>query len=313
MSPTPATGPVAAEVLASGPAPLPVPGRGSAMVMALAGMAMLSSMDAFAKALSTTLPIAQIVFFRFTGAALIMALFLLAVRGAWPQRRFLPHHALRGAVMCLTAFLFFYGVSRLPLVVGTALAMSGPIYIAVLSVLVLKERWTRALSMGLVLGVAGGFVIVLGGGGASGGETAPVWAWIAAFLAPLSYATGVMLLKSHSTHEGAAAMTLAQGAASALIALPFALPGFVTPQPFDWALIAGLGIAGGLGYLLIVSALRVLPASVYSLVDYTSLVWAAGLGLVFFSEVPGLPLWIGGALIILACIVGARSPASEAS
>src|SRR5690606_417016 len=132
MTPTPTTGPVTAEVLASGRAPIPLPGRGSAMVMALAGMAMLSGMDAFAKALSATMPIAQIVFFRFTGAALIMALFLLVARRTWPQPRFLPHHALRGAVMCLTAFLFFYGVSRLPLVVGTALAMIGPIYIAVL-------------------------------------------------------------------------------------------------------------------------------------------------------------------------------------
>lgn len=314
MTPTPPLPPVPEEAReAAGTAALPLPGRGAAMTLALAGMATLSGMDAFAKALAATMPVAEIVFFRFSGAALVMALFLAATRRAWPQPRFLPHHTLRGAVMGLTAFLFFYGISRLPLVVGTALAMSGPIYIAVLGVLILKERWTRTLSIGLALGIAGGGIIVLGGNGASETGPVPVLAWIAAFLAPVSYAAGVLLLKSHANHEGPAAMTLAQGTASALIALPFALPGFVIPQPTDWWLIAGLGLSGALGYLFIISALRVLPASVYSVVDYTSLVWAAGLGLIFFSEVPGPSIWIGGTLIILACIIGARGSApSEA-
>ena len=49
-----------------------------------------------------------------------------------------------------------------------------------------------------------------------------------------------------------------------------------------------------------------MPASTFSLVDYTGLLWAAVLGFVFVREVLAPSLWIGGGMIIAACALGMR-------
>jgi len=284
-------------------------GAAHALLVAVLGIAGLSGMDALAKHLGATLTTAQIVFFRFAGTAVWLGLFIWLTGRAWPKPRYLKRHALRAVVMCMTAFLFFYGVTHLPLAIATALAMSAPIYVAILSVLFLKERMGRSIGVAIALGVAGSMIIIFAGGEpvSATGEPSPL-AWAAAVLAPLTYATGIVLLKSHSASadEGAAAITFAQAAVSGLIALPFAVPGFVTPAASQWPLVALLGILGAFGYLLFIAALRSLPASVFALVDYTALLWAAFFGYIIFSEVPDASLWLGGALIITACFIGVQ-------
>src|SRR5690606_1061817 len=108
----------------------------------------------------------------------------------------------------------------------------------------------------------------------------------------------------------AASMIFAQSALAALIALPFALPNMVVPNGEQWIAVTVVGFLGALGFLLFVAALRFLPASIFALVDYTALIWAAGLGFVVFGAVPGLSLWAGGALIIIACLIGMRAAGS---
>lgn len=283
-----------------------------AILAAMLGVAGLSGMDAVAKNLGPVFPAAQIVFFRFTGTAIWLALFVWLTGRSWPKTKYLKLHALRAVLMCLTSFFFFYGVTHLPLAIATALAMSAPIYVALLGILVLKEPAHRSIGGAIVLGIAGSLIIVFAGREpvSATGEPSAL-AWTAAVLAPISYAAGIVLLKWHSANEGAAAITLAQAAMSGLIAFPFALPGFVVPEADRWLEVILLGVLGAAGYLLFIAALRSLPASVFSVVDYSALLWAALYGYVIFGEVPDASLWIGGALIIAACLLGmqvARRP-----
>ena len=44
-----------------------------------------------------------------------------------------------------------------------------------------------------------------------------------------------------------------------------------------------------------------------SVLDYTALIWASLLGFIFYSELPGAQVWVGGALIITACVLTAQS------
>ncbi|GGA36619.1 DMT family transporter [Pelagibacterium lentulum] len=276
-----------------------------ALTLAILGIAGLCLMDVLAKTLGANFPIAQVVFFRFAGAALWLALFIALTRRAWPQWRFLTRHGLRAVLGCLTAFLFFYAVTNLPLAIATALGMTAPVYMALLGVLWLKEPWSRSLLMAIGMGLAGSLVIIVGGEDAvsATGEATPL-AWIAAVLAPFTYASALVLLKRHATDEGAVATTFAQAMLSGLIALPFALPVFVMPGPDDWFAFVGIGALGAICYILLLTALRMIPASLFSLVDYTGLLWAAFFGFVLFAEVPGASLWLGGGLVIAACAIG---------
>jgi len=272
------------------------------------GIALMCAMDAVAKALGADLTAFQVVFVRYLGAALWLAVWIALTRSGWPRLTDLGRQALRGVMLVIIASSFFFAVARLPLAVVAALGMTAPVYVTLIGALVFRERVGPGPWIALALGAAGSAVIVFSGAsldlGANSGE--PL-AWGAAMLAPLAYAVTLALLKHHSGHEEPAAMTLGQSVIAALFVLPLA----VGDLPVVTAPVAGLatliGFLGAVGFLLLVNGLRRMPVSVFAVLDYTGLLWAAIFGFAFFGEVPGLPLWLGGALIVAACVVTARS------
>jgi len=289
--------------------------KATGFLLCLAGMILLCAMDAVAKALGPHLSTFQITFVRYGGAVVWLTAYVALTRGAWPDPRNWRRHLLRGATIVVTASLFFYALSKLPLAIVTALALSAPIYVALIGIVVFKERPTPSLIVAILLGIAGSAVMVFGGG-AMAFEGEPL-AWACALLAPVAYATSMVLVKHHADDESAAALTMASGLVSALLVLPFALPGLAAPAPGAWPLMALIGFLGAAGFVLLTIGLRTTDAAVFAIVDYMNIIWAALFGYVFFREVPELRFWIGGGLIIAACAIGAvaaaRRPATPAA
>ena len=58
------------------------------------------------------------------------------------------------------------------------------------------------------------------------------------------------------------------------------------------------GLAGALGHLFLIRALRLAPASVIAPFSYSSLIWATLFGFVIWGDWPDFWTWIGAALII---------------
>lgn len=278
------------------------------ILLGAAGVAVLSSMDAVAKSLGASIPTAQIVLVRYAGAVGWLALFLVLTRSAWPTRESMGGHAVRGILMAITAFFFFYGVTHLPLAIALALAMTAPVYVSLLSVIFLREPLSITLFAAIGLGIVGSMIIVFGGEAVSAQGTGNPLAWAAAIMAPLTYAAALVLMKHHSTNDSPASMTLAQSAIAALTILPFSVAGFVQPaNNFVWGQIVAIGFLGALGFLLLISGLKRLPASTFATIDYTALLWAAVLGYFFFGEGLEPRLFIGGGMIITACALGMRA------
>ncbi len=283
------------------------------LLLCFAGMALLCAMDVVAKALGAHLNAFQIACVRYSGAAIWLVLYIAIARNTWPSLANWRRHLLRALLMVMTACLFFYGVTHLPLAIATALAMSAPIYVSLFGIVFFKERPSAMLGLAILLGIVGSAVIVVGGSGVSGGADSDISGWIAGLLAPISYAAAIVLLKHHSDDEGAAALSLATAAIAALVLLPVAVPGFVLPPADAWPLLALIGFLGACGFMLLTIGLRTTPASSFAIVDYVSLLWAAFFGFVFFSEVPELRFWIGGALIVAACALGMRATSKQAA
>lgn len=284
--------------------------RQHGLALGAAGIALLCGMDAVAKALGAELSAFQVVFLRYLGSALWLALWIAATRAGWPRLTDFGRQALRAVMLVVTASMFFFAVARLPLALVAALGMTAPIYMTLIGALVFKEKMTGLSWLALALGVSGSAVIVLAGGALqSGGLSGDPLAWASAILAPVGYAATLALLKHHSNTESPAAMSLGQSLLAALLVLPLAwgAPPEITP------ILAGqsalIGLLGALGFLLLIEGLKRLPVSGFAVLDYTALVWAGFFGLIFFGEVPGLHLWIGGLLIIAACLVNTRNPA----
>ena len=273
------------------------------LLLCFAGMALLCAMDAVAKGLGGHgFNTFQIGFVRYGGAAVWLALFIGLARQSWPKLGNWRRHVLRGVLMVVTACLFFYGVTHLPLAIATALAMSAPIYVSLFGMIFFKERPSRLLGVAILLGIAGSAVMVIGGN--AGGATADISGWIAGILAPITYAGAIVMLKHNSDDDSAAALTLSTAVVAAVILIPFALPGFAMPTGQAWWQLPLIGFLGACGFVLLTTGLRTTPASSFAIVDYASLLWAAFFGFAFFSEVPALRFWVGGALIVAGCAIG---------
>lgn len=278
----------------------------SGLLLCFAGMTLLCIMDAVAKALGSHFNAFQIACVRYGGAALWLLLYIAIRRSALPQLANWRRHVTRALLMVVTVCLFFYGVTHLPLAIAAALAMTAPIYVSILGIVFLRERPTPVLAGAIALGIAGSAIIIIGGP-LGGGAAGDISGWIAGLLAPITYAAAIVTLKHHSDTESAEALTLSTAAIAALVLVPFAAPGFTLPSTSMLPLMALVGFLGAAGFVLLTNGLRTTPATSFAIVDYSGLLWAAALGFVFFREVPEAHFWLGGALIVAACLVALRA------
>jgi len=279
----------------------------SGMLFCASGIVLMCCMDAIAKALGADLTTFQVVFLRYLGAAIWLILWIALTGGLLAQKPDLGRQAQRAALLVVTASLFFYAVTHLPLAVVAALGMTAPVYVTLLGAIFFHEKIGPGAWLALALGAAGSATIIFAGhANTFASANGDAIAWAAALLAPLTYAIIVALLKHHSTREDPAAMTMGQSLIAAILSFPLALSAW----PEITIKIAGLGtligLLGAVGFLLLINGLRRLPVSVFAVLDYTALIWAGLLGFFFFSEIPGPQLWLGGSLIIAACILNSR-------
>jgi len=276
------------------------------LLFGMGGVIFLCGMDAAVKALGASLPTFEIVAIRFFSAAIWLALYLLITRDGWPTRANIVQHLQRGLLNVFTATLFFIAITNLPLAIVTALGLTAPIYISLFGIVFLREPVSPSLLAAIGLGIGGALVVVFGNGATFSAGSGNLIAWTAAMLAPIAYAGALLLMKHHSSGESPAGMTLAQSLVSGVVILPFAAVDFVPPPMHIWWLVVLIGFLGAAGFILLITGLKRLPASIFAIVDYTALLWAALYGFVFFKEVPGPSLWLGGAMIIAACFLGMR-------
>lgn len=260
-----------------------------------AGVALLVSSDAIAKLLTERYDPAQIIFLRNAIAVPVVALALIALRG--PQALHTNHlrlHALRGLIMVTGGYLFFTGLSFLPLAEATALVFSAPIFITALSVPLLGETvgWRRWGAV--ILGFAGVLIIV------QPGSAAFQPASLLVVGTAVCYALFMITARWIGRGESVWTMMLFVLLFPMIYAAPFALALWQAPQPGDIWLFVATALVGSLGITLIAQAFRLAPAAVVAPFDYTALLWAVGLGWLIWGDVPMLWTMVGALVIIVS-------------
>ena len=113
-----------------------------AVLVAIAGIGLLSLMDAAVKEVATTVPTWEIVFLRYLFGTLFALPMFLAHQRRLPPMDVLRAHLLRSVAVVMTATTFFYALGALPLAVTLALSFTSPIMIALLARSGLGERVT---------------------------------------------------------------------------------------------------------------------------------------------------------------------------
>src|SRR3954465_5967142 len=119
-------------------------------------------MDAVMKHLVLVIGIFAVSVWRSLANFLVSAILYLPRRAAWPSRSILRVHVSRGVVVTVMAFLFFWGIGRVPLAQGIALTFIAPLIALLLAAVFLHEQIGSRSVTGSIAAFAGVIVIVLG-------------------------------------------------------------------------------------------------------------------------------------------------------
>jgi S-adenosylmethionine uptake transporter len=280
-----------------------------AFLAALAAVGILSVMDAVMKALVLALGIYVISVWRSVVNLILTGALYLPRRLPWPSRSILKIHVGRGIIVTVMAFLFFWGIGRVPLAQAIALTFIAPLIALILAAVFLGERIGPRSIGGSAMAFAGVIVIVLGQARADLGDEA-LLGTLAILGSALCYACNIVLMR----HQSLAAKPLEINFFQSLTVLVLWLavvPLMGIPQwPGEWwswvVVAAIMSTAGG---LLFSWAYARAEASYLAVTEYSAFIWAAVLGWLVFSEPVSAYTVAGAGLIVGGCLLAAsRKP-----
>jgi drug/metabolite transporter (DMT)-like permease len=211
------------------------------------------------------------------------------------RARRLGGHALRNVLHFTGQSLWFWAITLIPLAQVFALEFTSPIWVILLSPLVLGERLTRRKGLACVLGFAGVWIV------AQPDFTAIDPGVLAAIGAAFFFAATTLMTKALTREEAIVGilfwLTLMQaglGFAAVLADGTITAPTLAT---LPWLVL--IGVSGVTAHLCLTSALTLAPASSVVPVDFARLPVIAAIGAVFYAEPVEITLFLGAALIFL--------------
>jgi S-adenosylmethionine uptake transporter len=226
-------------------------------------------------------------------------------RPRMPPRAVLRIHLVRGIVSAIMAFLFFWGLGRVPMAQAIALSFIAPIIALFRAALILKERITRATAIATAMAFAGVLVILWGQARAELGPQA-FWGAIAILASAVFYAWNIILMRQQSLVAGAGEVAFFQTiivTAVYLLAAPWLL---VAPPLSEVPALILAAMLATASLFLLSWAYRHAEASYLAPTEYTGFLWATLWGWVVFGERVSLFTVAGAALIVGGCILAAR-------
>jgi S-adenosylmethionine uptake transporter len=277
-----------------------------AFAVALSAVAVLSIMDAVMKALVLAIGIFAVSVWRTLAVVVIAAMLYLPRRLPWPSASTLRIHVIRAVIVTIMAFLFFWGIGRVPLAQAIALTFIAPLLSLLLAAAFLHEAIGRRSIVGSLLAFAGVVVIVLGQASA---KTAPgVLLGIGAILASaLCYAVNIVLMRHQALAAKPLEINFFQAITVGIIWLVAAIALGVPAAPRgEWPWIIAAALMSTAGSLLFSWAYARAQASYLAVTEYSAFLWASALGWLMFRERVSLYTLAGALLIVGGCLLAAR-------
>jgi drug/metabolite transporter (DMT)-like permease len=263
-------------------------------------------MMAIARHLGGAMHILEVVFWRAAFGVVFMVPWLVRQGPAALRTRKAPFHLGRTLLNYSGLICVFFAATMIPLADITAIGFTRPIVGSALAILILGEaararRWAATMA-----GFAGALIVIRPG--------------------IVEVHPGVMLVIA-SVASGAFSAILARYLvrtdspdATAMYMVLFLTPISLVPAAFfwrwptaaEWPWLLVLGALGTLSQRSLVRAYEAAEATVVLSFDFLRLPLAALIGFILFAEVPGIWVWVGGAVICGASAYMARGEARAA-
>jgi drug/metabolite transporter (DMT)-like permease len=263
----------------------------------LLSMATFALADTLIKMSGSFLSPAQIMFFLMSGGLILFAI-IAVIQGEnlIEPRAFTPVLLLRYCAEVIGLVGLVMALTHVPLSTVGAVTQASPILVAVGAVLFLKEvvSWRRWSS--IAMGFLGVMLVIQPG--AESLDYAVLWAVLALV------AFSVRDLVTRLTPPDIASASLATY--TMVVALPFAIAWVLFngesffPAKVNWVIVTFMVVLGSLGYLLLISSLRIGELSAVMPFRYSRIVFLLVLGVLVFGERPSVSMIIGATLIIVS-------------
>ncbi|MEL6449712.1 MAG: DMT family transporter [Pseudomonadota bacterium] len=254
-------------------------------LMAVAGREVSHSLDTF-----------EVMLYRSVVGVIIVCL-LAGATGVWRniQTARLSTHLMRNLAHFTGQNLWFYAVTVIPLAQVFALEFTSPIWVIVLSPLILGERLTVVRALAAIMGFVGILIVARPD---MQGLNAGV---ITAASSAIFFAVTIMLTKRLTRHEGITSilfwlttMQLVMGLVMAGYDGDIALP---DSQTGPWVFL--IGCAGLMAHYCLTNALSIAPATVVVPIDFIRLPTIAVVGMLVYGEVVDIWVFVGALVIFL--------------
>jgi drug/metabolite transporter (DMT)-like permease len=263
-----------------------------------------ASMGAAVKLVTAELPSEMAVFMRnLFGLGLMLP--LVWHRGlSGLKTAIFPIHLLRSVAGVSAMYCFFYALSQLQLADGMLLKMTSPLFMPLIALFWLGESLRKRILIALGIGFFG-VVLVLN----PEGEFSRVA--LVGLLGGALAALAKVSLRRLGRSEPSVRVVFYFALLSTLISTVPMFWHWQTPNPQQWGLFALVGLMGTLGQLLLTRGYAIASAAAVSPFTYSSVLFGALYGYLFWDEIVSLQFMVGAALIALAGVLAlkGRQPA----
>jgi len=286
--------------------------RLKAVALAAIGIALLCFMDGVIKHLAATNDALVVTFGRFVTGVLFAALIFMHAGAPAVTRGMWKAHAARGVVIAFSATTFFWSLTVLPLAEVIVIAFIAPLLIPFVARALLGERLRPRNIMAGAVGF-GGVLIASNGAPAIDGDATRMAGVAAVLASAVTYALSIALLRGRADKDGPAIIGLL---ATLIPGAIIAAPTFATgewPRLGEIPAFFLMGALAAAGMFCLSAAYAWAEAQVLAPLEFTALIWAALIGWFFFAEPVRAQVWFGAAIIIAACLWGAREPQPRAA
>lgn len=263
------------------------------VLLAFLAYASFSVADALIKQTGPALSVFEIAFFT-TSFSIIPA--MLTKRGErWRDLYKLQHPwlvHLRCATSITSTACVMFAFTHIAFADVYAIGFTTPLFVTLLSVLVLREHVALHRWVLLLISFLGVLLVIRPGMRAL--ETGHYVMMIAAFLGAVT----TTVLRHVASRERKVSLVGLQVLYSGIVNGILMLPYFVMPTIEQLLALLGIGLLGGMGGLLLIQASKQTPANLIAPVQYSQLIWAILFGALFFGEYPDI-IAIGGMLVVV--------------
>ncbi|NRA52698.1 MAG: DMT family transporter [Gammaproteobacteria bacterium] len=271
------------------------------VILVLASEMIFAGLSALVKYLSAEVSQIQMIFFRNLFSLLPLLPWLFRKRLSAVRTEKIQLHLLRATAGLSAMFIYFYAITHTDLVNAAMVLMLAPFFIPVLAALWLKQPQSKAGICSVILGFVGVLLCLYAKSNEQGAN-----AGISTGLVVMIIIGAMLVAVSKATISKMTATESSQRIVFYFSFLSFIISGLLLPLAWQPISLASLGLLLVLGFgavaaqLMLTKAFTIAPATTIGLLSYSSILFAALVGAIWWQEYPTNQWYAGAAIIVSA-------------